>query len=137
MNWPWALPFAGILPSIATGPLLLPKFWHAHYGKIAAAWTLLTLIPIAVTTDANTALAAFVHAMLAEYMSFILLFALYVVAGGILITGDLRGTPALNASVLAFGTLIASIVGTTGAAMILVRPLNGPTPAAAACSRLC
>src|SRR6185437_5954759 len=47
MGWPWALPFAGILLSIATGPLLLPKFWHAHYGKIAAAWALLTLIPIA------------------------------------------------------------------------------------------
>jgi Na+/H+ antiporter NhaD/arsenite permease-like protein len=62
--------------------------------------------------------------MLAEYLSFIvLLFALYVVAGGILITGTLRGTPAVNAGVLAFGTVIASIVGTTGAAMILVRPL--------------
>ena len=124
MGWPWALPFAGILLSIATGPLLLPKFWHAHYGKIAAAWALLTLIPIAFISGIGAALAAFVHAMLAEYLSFIvLLFALYVVAGGILITGDLRGTPTLNAGVLAFGTLIASIVGTTGAAMILVRPL--------------
>src|SRR6202042_709454 len=69
-------------------------------------------------------IAALAHAMLVEYMSFIaLLFALYVVAGGILVTGTLRGTPFVNAAVLAFGTLIASIVGTTGAAMILIRPL--------------
>ena len=62
--------------------------------------------------------------MLAEYLSFIvLLFALYVVAGGILVTGNLRGTPLVNTAILAFGTLIASVVGTTGAAMILIRPL--------------
>ena len=60
----------------------------------------------------------------AEYLSFIvLLFALYVVAGGILVTGNLRGTPLVNTAILAFGTLIASVVGTTGAAMILIRPL--------------
>jgi Na+/H+ antiporter NhaD/arsenite permease-like protein len=124
MGWAWALPFAGILLSIATGPLLFPKFWHAHYGKIAAAWALLTLAPLAIAFGASSALAAFVHAMLAEYMSFIiLLFALYVVAGGILITGTLRGGPLVNSGILVLGTAMASIVGTTGAAMILVRPL--------------
>jgi Na+/H+ antiporter NhaD/arsenite permease-like protein len=124
MGWPWALPFAGILLSIATGPLLFAKFWHAHYGKIAALWALLTLAPIALASGAPAALAAFVHAVLAEYMSFIvLLFALYVVAGGILITGTLRGGPLVNAGILVLGTAMASIVGTTGAAMILVRPL--------------
>ena len=46
MGWPWALPFAGILLSIATGPLLFPKFWHAHYGKIAALWALLTVLSV-------------------------------------------------------------------------------------------
>jgi Na+/H+ antiporter NhaD/arsenite permease-like protein len=124
MGWPWALPFAGILLSIATGPLLFAKFWHAHYGKIAAVWALLTLVPIAIVFGAPNALAAFVHAVLAEYMSFIvLLFALYVVAGGILITGRLRGGPLVNAGILVLGTAMASLVGTTGAAMILVRPL--------------
>jgi Na+/H+ antiporter NhaD/arsenite permease-like protein len=124
MGWAWALPFAGILLSIATGPLLFQKFWHAHYGKIAAAWALLTLAPLAIAFGASSALAAFVHAVLAEYMSFIiLLFALYVVAGGLLITGTLRGGPLVNAGILVLGTAMASIVGTTGAAMILVRPL--------------
>jgi Na+/H+ antiporter NhaD/arsenite permease-like protein len=124
LRWPWALPFIGILLTIATGPLLFPRIWHRHYGKLALAWSMLTLAPLAALYGAPVALAAFVHAVFAEYLSFIvLLFALYVVAGGILVTGSLRGTPLVNAAVLAFGTMIASIVGTTGAAMILVRPL--------------
>ena len=124
MSWVWALPFLGILFTIATGPLLFPKIWHHHYGKIAALWSALALIPIAVFAGASAALDAFVHAMLGDYLSFILLlFALYTVAGGILVTGDLRGTPLNNAVLLAIGTLMASFVGTTGAAMILIRPL--------------
>ena len=124
LRWPWALPFAGLLISIATGPLLFPKLWHAHYGKIAFAWSALTIVPVAALYDLPTALATLAHAIVGEYMSFIvLLFALYVVAGGILVTGTLRGTPLVNTAILAFGTAIASIVGTTGAAMILVRPL--------------
>lgn len=72
----------------------------------------------------ETALSAFAHALLAEYLSFIvLLFALYTVAGGILVTGNLPGTPLANTTLLAIGAAIASIVGTTGAAMILVRPV--------------
>jgi Na+/H+ antiporter NhaD/arsenite permease-like protein len=124
MNLPWALPFAGILLSIATGPMLFPKVWHAHYGKIATGWAFVTVAALAVSAGIPAALASVIHAALAEYLSFIvLLFALYVVAGGILVTGTLRGTPSGNAAILAFGALIASLVGTTGAAMILIRPL--------------
>ena len=124
LRWPWALPFVGILVTIATGPLLFARFWHRHYGKLAFAWSVLTLAPLAAIHGTPAALAAFVHTVLAEYLSFIvLLFALYVVAGGILVTGELRGTPFVNTVMLAFGTLIASVAGTTGAAMILVRPL--------------
>ena len=116
--------FVGILLTIAAGPLLFPRLWHHHYGKLAFAWGALAIVPIAALYDVPTATAAFVHALLGEYLSFIvLLFTLYVVAGGILVTGDLRGTPLVNTAILAFGTLIASIVGTTGAAMILIRPL--------------
>src|SRR5262249_32701133 len=124
LRWPWALPFLGILLTIATGPLLFKRFWHRHYGKLAFIWSVLTLAPLAAVHGTPAALAAFVHTVLAEYLSFmLLLFALYVVAGGILVTGELRGTPLVNAIILAFGTLIASVVGTTGAAMILIRPL--------------
>jgi Na+/H+ antiporter NhaD/arsenite permease-like protein len=124
MQWPWALPFAGILLSIALGPLTAPKLWHAHYGKIAFAWAALTLAALALFQGGPIALATFIHVMLAEYASFIiLLYALYVVAGGILITGTVRATPWTNAAALALGTAAASLVGTTGAALILIRPL--------------
>jgi Na+/H+ antiporter NhaD/arsenite permease-like protein len=124
LRWPWALPFIGILLTIAAGPLVFPKLWHRHYGKLAFVWSALTVAPLAALYGTPAAVAAFVHAMLAEYLSFIvLLFALYVVAGGILVTGNLRGTPLVNTVILGFGTLIASVVGTTGAAMILIRPL--------------
>src|SRR5262245_20069533 len=117
LSWPWVLPFAGILLTIATGPLLFPRLWHNHYGKFAFMWGALAIVPIAALYDVPTAIGAFVHALLAEYLSFIVvLFALYVVAGGILVTGNLRGTPLVNTAILVFGTLIASIVGTTGAA---------------------
>ena len=124
LQWPWALPFLGILLTIASGPVLFRRIWHRHYGKLTLASSIATLAPLAAVHGASTALAAFVHAALAEYLSFIiLLFALYVVAGGILVRGNLRGTPIVNTAILAFGTAIASVVGTTGAAMILIRPL--------------
>jgi Na+/H+ antiporter NhaD/arsenite permease-like protein len=124
MRWPWALPFCGLLLSIATGPLLFPKVWHGHYGKIAFMWSALTLAPMAALHGIPVAVESLLDAMLEDYMSFIvLLFALYVVAGGILVSGNLRGTPWVNVAILALGTVMASIVGTTGAAMILIRPL--------------
>jgi Na+/H+ antiporter NhaD/arsenite permease-like protein len=123
-SWPWALPFVGLLLSIAVGPLVIPNVWRAHYGKIAFIWSTLTLAPLAALHGIPTAWAALVHAILGEYLGFITLLAsLYVVAGGILVTGSVRGTPLVNAAILAFGTMIASIVGTTGATMILIRPL--------------
>ena len=124
LRWPWAMPFIGILLSIASGPILFARLWHKHYGKIAFIWSTLTVAPLATIYGTPVAAAAFVHTMFAEFMSFIvLLYTLYVVAGGILVTGNLRGTPLVNVAILGLGTLIASVVGTTGAAMILVRPL--------------
>jgi Na+/H+ antiporter NhaD/arsenite permease-like protein len=124
MAWPWALPFVGILASIALGPLLFPKIWHAHYGKIALAWALLTIAPLAIARGAPAALSTVLYVMLSDYVSFILLlFALYTVAGGILMTGSIRTTPWTNLGIIALGTIIASVVGTTGASLILIRPL--------------
>src|SRR5712691_6668664 len=73
LRWPWALPFIGILVTIATGPLLFKRFWHRHYGKLAFAWSVLTLAPLAAVYGTPAALAAFAHAMLGEYLSFIVL----------------------------------------------------------------
>ncbi|SPA50340.1 sodium:proton antiporter [Cupriavidus taiwanensis] len=120
----WGLPFAGILLSIALWPLLGPKFWHHHYGKIAAAWGLLFLLPFAFVFGAHAAAVSTVHALLAEYIPFIaLITTLYIVAGGICVRGNLHGTPELNTGILALGTFLASFMGTTGAAMLLIRPL--------------
>jgi hypothetical protein len=81
LRWPLALPFIGILLTIATGPLLFPHVWHRHYGKFALAWSVLMLAPLAAFHGTGAAVAAFAHEMLTEYLSFIvLLFALYVVA---------------------------------------------------------
>jgi Na+/H+ antiporter NhaD/arsenite permease-like protein len=124
LSWPWALPFVGLLLSIACGPLVAPKLWHAHYGKVAFMWSALTMAPLAALHGVPAALKALTHAVLGEYLSFIILLtALYVVAGGIVVTGRLRGAPLVNTAILALGTVLASLVGTTGAAMILIRPL--------------
>ena len=106
--------------SAAVSAIVVPPLWQARLRLDRAG----TLAPLAAFHGISNTAAAFVHAVLAEYLSFIvLLFALYVVAGGILVTGNLRGTPLVNTAMLAFGTSIASVVGTTGAAMILIRPL--------------
>ncbi|MFN4237214.1 MAG: sodium:proton antiporter [Vogesella sp.] len=120
----WGLPFVGILLSIALFPIFAPGFWHHHFGKITAGWTLLFLLPFTATFGLGTSAGLVVHAMLAEFIPFVvLLFALYTVSGGILVWGNLHGSPALNTGILALGTILASFMGTTGAAMLLIRPL--------------
>ena len=120
----WSVPFAGILLSIALMPLLAPSFWHHHFGKVAAAWALAFLVPFALVFGTGTAGVALVHALLAEYVPFvILLTALFTVAGGIYIRGNLHGSPGLNTAILAIGAVLASFMGTTGASMLLIRPL--------------
>ncbi|TWO72635.1 sodium:proton antiporter [Caenimonas sedimenti] len=120
----WGLPFAGILLSIALLPLVAPSFWHHHFGKVAAAWALAFLVPFAAVYGPGLAGTSLVHVLLAEYVPFvILLTALFTVAGGIYIRGNLHGTPALNTAILAIGAVLASIMGTTGASMLLIRPL--------------
>ncbi len=120
----WGVPFAGLLLSIALCPLLVPSFWHHHYGKLTAAWSIAFLAPCAVAFGFATAAAGAVHAFAAEFIPFIILItALFVVAGGICVRGNLHGTPALNTGLLAIGTVLASIMGTTGASMLMIRPL--------------
>lgn len=124
LSWAWGIPFAGILLSIALLPLLTPSFWHHHFGKVAAAWTLAFFLPFAAVFGPAVAGASLVHALLAEYIPFIiLLVALYTVAGGIFIRGNLHGSPAVNVAILAVGTVLASFMGTTGASMLMIRPL--------------
>ena len=107
----WGVPFAGILLSIALMPLLAPVFWHHHFGKVAAAWALAFLLPFALVFGPGVAGVNLVHALLAEYVPFvILLAALFTVAGGIYIRGNLHGSPALNTGILALGAVLASFM---------------------------
>ncbi|KQU84401.1 sodium:proton antiporter [Variovorax sp. Root318D1] len=120
----WGVPFAGLLLSIALMPLLAPSVWHHHYGKISAAWALAFLLPFAAIHGAPLAGSQLVHAMVEEYIPFIILLtALFTVAGGIHIRGNLHGAPGLNTAILAIGAVLASLMGTTGASMLLIRPL--------------
>jgi Na+/H+ antiporter NhaD/arsenite permease-like protein len=120
----WSLPFAGLLLSIAAFPLLAPRLWEHHFAKIAGLWALGFVVPCALAFGGMTALTETLHALLLDYFPFIiLLFALFVVAGGIRVSGNFIGTPAANTVLLAFGTLSASLIGTTGASMLLIRPL--------------
>jgi len=116
------IPFACMLLSIALMPLALPNFWHHHYGKVSIFWAAAMAGPFVIAFG-GTAVHEIVHIILADYIPFIiLLWALYTVSGGILLRGSLRGTPAVNTLMLVVGTLIASWMGTTGAAMLLIRP---------------
>jgi Na+/H+ antiporter NhaD/arsenite permease-like protein len=120
----WGVPFAGLLLSIAVLPLLLPTLWHHHYGKIAALWAAAFLVPFAAFHGVPAMTTELLHTILLDYIPFIVLVgSLFVVAGGLHIRGRFSGTPLSNTALLAFGTLIASFVGTTGASMLMIRPL--------------
>jgi Na+/H+ antiporter NhaD/arsenite permease-like protein len=118
-----ALPFAGILLSIAILPLLAPHFWHRHFPKVAAGWALLFAVPF-VLRFGGAGVHELLHVAIVDYVPFLILIAtLFTIGGGIHVAGSLRGTPATNTGLMVIGTVIASVVGTTGAAMIMIRPL--------------
>jgi Putative citrate transport len=124
LPWPLALPFAGMLLSIAFGPLAVKEWWHIHYEKAALFWAILALGGLIAVEGLPAAAAGFVHSMALGYLPFILmLFAFYTAAGGIGVEGRLNGSPPVNTTILAFGAAIANIIGTTGASMILIQPL--------------
>ncbi len=114
----WILPFAGLLLSIAIFPLLSPHFWAKHYGKVAALFG----APVALYflyRDAH----AVIHTA-EEYISFIILLAaLFIISGGILLKGTIKGSPVTNSVIILIGSVIANLLGTTGAAMLLIRPI--------------
>ncbi|HKU84753.1 MAG TPA: sodium:proton antiporter, partial [Casimicrobiaceae bacterium] len=120
----WVVPFAGILLSIALMPVTAPGFWHHHFGKTTAFWAFALLVPLALNFGLGVTAREVVHTLLAEYVPFIiLLFALFTVSGGLHVRGNLRGSAWQNTRLLALGTVLASVMGTTGASMLLIRPL--------------
>ena len=121
----WSIiPFIGILLSIAIFPLVFDSHFLVHHGgKMSLAWGLIFAVPYLIAFRGE-AFYDILHIYLLDYIPFIvLLWGLFTVAGGILVRGTLRGTPVLNTFLLLIGTVIASWVGTTGASMLLIRPL--------------
>ncbi len=120
----WSAPFAGLLLSIALLPLLTPRLWHHYDNYIIAGWAALVAIPLYLVFGSGLATIELIHVMIVDYVPFIcLLTALYTITGGIRLTGRLGGTPTANTAILAIGTALAGWIGTTGASMLMIRPL--------------
>ena len=121
----WGLPFAGLLLSIATGPLLFHHVWEHHYGKIAAVWAALVVVPLASPSAClRLPRRCCTRCSPNTCRSSSCLFALFTISGGILVAGNIHGTPLVNAGLLLVGAMLASVIGTTGASMILIRPMH-------------
>jgi Na+/H+ antiporter NhaD/arsenite permease-like protein len=120
----WAIPFAGLLLTIAIAPLVAPRLWHHHYDKAATLWALAFVVPETVTRGVMPTITHMLGVALHEYLPFILLLgALFTVAGGLRIKGTPHATPAVNTALLGIGAGMASFIGTTGATMVLLRPV--------------
>ena len=122
----WSIPFFSLLLSISLLPVLTPHLWHKHYGAIAAAHAVALLLPMFTFEDTSAVFTEVLSSIIHEYIPFMaIITSLFITAGGVRITDaiPLSGTPWQNAAILLFGTSIASWIGTTGASLLLIRPL--------------
>ena len=118
------IPFAGLLLSIAVMPLIKAEWWEAHQPLVVGFWILLMLVPFAFVYGPHKAAETVLECTVNDYLTFIvLLFGLFCVSGNITMEGDFAGSPRINVGLLALGTLLASCIGTTGASMLMVRPV--------------
>jgi Na+/H+ antiporter NhaD/arsenite permease-like protein len=116
----WMLPFVVLLLAIAVLPVAAPQFWEPNLRKLGVS-TILGLPILVLYLFRQPGQVG--HAA-QDYLSFIILLgSLYVISGGVLVHGNLRATPRVNTAFIALGTLLASFIGTTGASMLLIRPL--------------
>ena len=118
------IPFAGLLLCIAVMPLVKGEWWEKHQPIVVLMWIILMIIPFAAVYGAGETVETVLECVINDYLTFIiLLFGLFCVSGNITIEGDFAGSPRVNVGLLALGTLLASCIGTTGASMLMVRPI--------------
>lgn len=119
----WAMiPFAIMLLTIAIGPLVAEHWWEKNTNKLIISFIL--GVPTAIYLIVNGLEHNLEHQLLNDYLPFIILLcSLFVVTGGIHLSGDIKAKPIINTGFLGLGWLLASIMGTTGAAMLLIRPV--------------
>lgn len=119
----YIIPFAGMLMSIALGPLLAPEFWHRNYLNVSLGWTALVVAMLLSGVGLSTTFFSLDHMLRTEYIPFILMiWALFTITGGIHIVVRTQSSALINTGYLLIGGLIASLIGTTGASMLLIRP---------------
>ena len=117
------VPFAALLLGIAILPIVAHHWWERNRNRAILSFGLALPIVVWLLSHGEAGMTELLH-KLEEYLSFILLLgSLFVISGGIHIRGSLSGTPLLNTAILGLGTLLASVIGTTGASMLLIRPL--------------
>lgn len=121
----WSIiPFVGMLLSIAIFPLVKGEWWEKNQLWVALFWAAVFIVPFFIAFGAHITIYELIHTVALDYFPFLLLLiALYAAAGGIVIRGSIVGTPKVNVAILAIGAVLASVIGTTGAAMVLIRPL--------------
>ena len=118
------LPFVGILLSIAIIPMMKPHWWVRNLNLVAGFWSLAFLVPLIINSGFANATHKILHIVLLDYIPFmILLLTLFVITGGIVVRGKLHGGAGVNTVLLGIGTLLASCVGTTGASVLMIRPI--------------
>ena len=105
-------------------PLLRAEWWEAHQPLVVFMWIILLVVPFAIVYGAGDTFETVLECIVNDYLTFIvLLFGLFCVSGNITVGGDFAGSPRVNACLLALGTLLSSCIGTTGASMLMVRPV--------------
>ncbi len=120
----FCIPFAGLLFCIAVLPLIKPHWWESHQPLAVVFWSLLFILPFAFSYGAGRAAETVLECLINDYLTFIvLLFGLFCVSGNITMEGDLAGSPRVNIILLTIGTLLSSWIGTTGASMLMIRPV--------------
>ena len=120
----WGIPFLGTLGSIAIAPILIPRLWSAHYSKILGVWSAGLIIAFLSAFGLDKTTHALMHTLLLDYIPFIVLLGtLFTLSGGLWIRAKFKGSPLINTAFLGLGTLLASVIGTTGALVLLIRPL--------------
>ena len=124
MNLAFCIPFAGLLLCIAVLPLVKAEWWEAHQPHAVVFWSLLFVLPFAFVYGPGQAFEKVLECIVDDYLTFIiLLFGLFCVSGNITLEGDLAGSPRINVGLLLIGTMLSSWIGTTGASMLMVRPV--------------
>ncbi len=120
----WGVPFCLVLIALTIAPILIPKIWHNHFGKIIFGLSLSFLLPYYYIYGSESTLYVFLQCMIHDYIPFLAMVgSLYIVSSNINIVLPFNGTPLSNTMILSFGTLAGSVMGTMGASSVLIRPI--------------